>query len=87
MPQLWNKEKLIALTDGKDLNPRQAEHLGDGTPFTYGILATNTTDFDFGKRLNIYPYAIVEGKWAREIIDFAQKENIRINFDELGFFD
>lgn len=87
MPQLWNKEKLIALTDGRDLSPRQAENLGDGTSFTYGILATNTVDFDFGKRLNVYPYAIVEGKWAREMIDFTQKENIQIDFNELGFFN
>lgn len=87
MPQLWNREKLIVLTEGKDLSPRQAEHLGNGTPFTYGILATNAVDFDFGKRLNVYPYAIVEGKWAREMFDFAQRENLEIDFDGLGFFN
>ena len=87
MPQLWNREKLIALTNNVDLNPRQAEHLGAGTTFTYGILATNTVDFDFGKRLGVYPYAITEGKWAREMVDFAKRENLIIDFNGLGFFN
>lgn len=91
MPQLWNREKLIELTNNKDLNPREAEHLGENTPFThgfvYGIIATNNVDFDFGKIPHVYPYAIVEGKWAREMVGFAQKEGVAINFDELGFFN
>lgn len=87
MPQLWNKKKLIELTNGKDLNPRQAEQLGTNTPYTYGILATNITDFDFGKVPNVYPYAIVEGRWAKEMVAFTKKENIQIDFTELGFFD
>ena len=44
-------------------------------------------DIDFGKILNVYPYAIVEGKWAREMIKFTEQENIKIDFSVLGFFD
>lgn len=87
MPQIWNKKKLLELLKDKDLNPRQAEKLGKDTPYTYGILATNTTDIDFGKRLNVYPYAIVEGKWAKEMVVFCKQENIEIDFSELGFFE
>lgn len=87
MPQLWNRKKLIELTEGKELNPRQTERIGKGTPYNYGILATNTTDIDFGKKLNVYPYAITEGKWAKEIVEFAKQEGIEIDFSELGFFE
>ena len=44
-------------------------------------------NIDFGKKKNIYPYAITEGKWAREMIDFCKQENIEIDFSGLGFFD
>lgn len=87
MPQLWNRKKLIELLKDKDLNPRQAEKLGVDTPYTYGIIATTNVDFDFGKKPNVYPYAIVEGKWAKEMIDFAKSENVEIDFSELGFFE
>lgn len=87
MPQLWNRQKLIELTENIDLNPRQAEHLGTRTHYSYGIIATTNTDFDFGKKPNVYPYAIVEGMWAKEMIEFTKKENIEIDFSELGFFE
>lgn len=55
--------------------------------FNYGIITTNNTDIDFGKKKGIYPYAITEGKWAREMVDFCKNENIEIDFSELGLFD
>ena len=87
MPSLWNKDKLIELIDGRELSPRQVEKIGTNTPFNYGIITTNNTDIDFGKKKGIYPYAITEGKWAREMVDFCKNENIEIDFSELGFFD
>lgn len=86
MPQLWNKEKLMELLKDKELNPRKAENLGNGTNYNFGIIA-NYKHFDFGKRFGVYPYAITEGKWAREIIDFCKQENIEIDFNKLGFFN
>ena len=87
MPQLWNKKKLLELLKDKDLNPREAEKLGKGTPYNYGIIATTNKDINFGKKPNIYPYAITEGKWAKEIVEFAKQEEIEIDFNELGFFE
>lgn len=87
MPQLWNREKLIELIGDRELNPREVEKIGTNTPYIYGIITTNATDIDFGKVKNVYPYAITEGKWAREIVDFCKKEEIDIDFSELGFFD
>ena len=87
MPQLWNRKKLMELLKDKELNPRQAEKLGANTHYSYGIIATTNTDIDFGKKPNVYPYAIVEGKWAKEMIDFCKQENIEIDFSELGFFE
>ena len=87
MPQLWNRKKLMELLKDKELNPRQAEKLGANTHYSYGIIATTNTDIDFGKKPNVYPYAIVEGKWAKEMIDFSKQENIEIDFSELGFFE
>ena len=87
MPQLWNRKKLMELLKDKDLNPRQAEKLGANTPYSFGIIATDNEDIDFGKRLGVYPYAIVEGKWAKEMVDFAKQEGIVIDFSELGFFE
>lgn len=87
MPSLWNKEKLIELINGRELSPRAVEKIGANTPFNYGIITTNNTDIDFGKKKGIYPYAITEGKWAREMVDFCKNENIEIDFSELGFFD
>lgn len=86
MPQLWNRKKLMELLKDKNLNPREAERLGKGTNYTYGIIATTNHDFNFGKKPNVYPYAITEGRWAKEIVEFAKKENIEIDFNELGFF-
>lgn len=86
MPQLWNRKKLIELLKDKDLNPRQAEKLGVNSPYSFGIIATNLTDIDFGKKFGVYAYAITEGKWASEMIDFCKQENINIDFNELGFF-
>jgi hypothetical protein len=87
MPQLWNKNKLMELLKDKELNPRQAEKIGYGTNYSYGIIATTNTDIDFGKKPNVYPYAIVEGKWEKEMIDFCKQENVDIDFSELGFFE
>ena len=87
MPSLWNKKKLIELIGGRELNPRQVEKIGTNTPYNYGIITTNNTDIDFGKVKGVYPYAITEGKWAREIVDFAKNEGIEIDFSELGFFN
>lgn len=87
IPQLWNREKLIEIIGDKELNPRQVEKIGTNTPYNYGIITTNTTDIDFGKKKNVYPFAITEGKWAREMIDFCKNENIEIDFSKLGFFD
>ena len=87
MPQLWNKNKLMEILKNKALNPRQAEKIGKGLPYTFGIIATTNKDIDFGKVPNVYPYAIVEGKWAREMIKFAEQENIKIDFSVLGFFN
>ena len=87
MPSLWNKEKLIELINGRELSPRAVEKIGTNTPFNYGIITTNNKDIDFGKKKGIYPYAITEGKWAREMVDFCKNENIEIDFSELGFFD
>ena len=87
MPQIWNRKKLIELIHNKDLSPRDTEHLGKDTPYSFGIIATGQQDFDFGKRPRIYPYAIVEGKWAREIIEFCKQEGIEIDFSKLGFYD
>ena len=87
MPQLWNRKKLMELLKDKNLNPREAERLGKNTTYSYGIIGTTNTDFNFGKTPNVYPYAIVEGKWAREMIEFCKQENIEIDFSELGFFE
>lgn len=86
MPQLWNRKKLIELTENIELNPREMERVGKGTNYNFGIIATTNTDIDFGKKPFVYPYAIVEGKWAKEMIEFAKQEQVEINFDDLGFF-
>lgn len=87
MPQLWNRKKLIEILTDKDLTPRKAEKLGANLPYNFGIIATYLIDIDFGKRLYVYPYAITEGKWAKEMIEFCKQENIEIDFSELGFFE
>lgn len=69
------------------MSPRETEHLGKDVPYSFGIIATGQQDFDFGKRPHIYPYAIVEGKWAREMVEFCEKEGIKIDFNKLGFYN
>lgn len=87
MPQIWNREKLIELTEGQDKNPREAEHLAQDTNYSFGIIASDNLGIDFGKKAHVYPYAIVEGKWAREMVDFCEQEQVEIDFDKLGFFE
>lgn len=86
MPQLWNKDKLIEIIGDKELSPRQVEHIGKGTPYIYGII-NDTSYIDFGKVKGIYPYAITEGKWAKEIVSFCKQEQVEIDFSGLGFYD
>lgn len=86
MPQLWNKDKLIELIGNKELSPRAVEKIGTNTPYIYGIINSNIY-FNFGKIRGVYPYAITEGKWAREMVDFCKSENIEIDFSGLGFFN
>lgn len=86
MPSLWNKDKLIELIGGRELSPRAVEKIGKDTPYNYGIINSNSY-INFGKTKGIYPYAITEGKWAREMIDFCKSEQVEIDFSELGFFD
>ncbi len=87
MPQIWNRKKLIELIHGKDKSPRETEHLGKDVPYVFGICATAPQDIDFGKKPHVYAYGIVEGKWAREIVDFCEQEGISIDFNKLGFFN
>lgn len=87
MPQLWNKDKLIELIGGRELSPREVEKIGTNSKFNFGIITTDNVDIDFGKKKHVYPYAITEGRWAREIIDFCKQENIEIDFSSLGFFN
>ena len=87
MPQLWNKRKLIELIGCRELSPRAVEKLGTNTRFNFGIITTNNTDVDFGKIKHVYPYAITEGRWAKEIVEFCKKEEVEIDFSELGFFN
>ena len=86
MPSLWNKDKLIELIGDRALKPRAVEHIGNNTPYNYGIITSNKY-INFGKIKGVYPYAITEGKWAKEIVGFCEKEQIKIDFSELGFFD
>lgn len=87
MPSLWNKDKLIELIGGRELSPRQVENIGKNTPYNYGIISTNNIDIDFGKVKGVYQYAITEGKWAKEMIDFCKQEQVEIDFSELGFYE
>lgn len=81
---LWNKDKLINVLKD-DSNPWDVEYKQDTKGYDYYI---NGGDFiiDWGYEPFIFT-GICKGKWCRNVIPFFEKEGIKINYEERGFYD
>lgn len=81
---MWQKDKLLTILN-ITCQPWEIERLNIAHDFEYYI---NSGDFiiDFGYT---FPntMGITKGKWAREIIPFFEKENIKVNYECRGFYD
>lgn len=81
---LWDKDKLINILE-KDSDPWSVEYNQNTKGYDYLI---NSGDYiiDWGyKYMN--PVGICKGKWAREIVDFFNKEGIKMDYEKRGFID
>jgi glycosyltransferase involved in cell wall biosynthesis len=84
-PSLWNRCKLIELLQ-KDMTPHEWEVQILDSEYDFYI---NTTELimDIGYYEDRKPWCVVQGKWAVECRELFEKENIKVDFLERGFFD
>jgi glycosyltransferase involved in cell wall biosynthesis len=83
-PSMWNRLKLIELLKG-DMNPWKWETQILDSPYEFYI---NTEDLiiDIGY-YNYKQWSIKQSKWCVEIQPFFDKENIRVDYTQRGFYD
>lgn len=81
---LWDKDKLIDILEG-EFSPWQVEYNQNTKGYDYYI---NDGDYiiDWGY-IAFNPTGLVKGKWVKNMIPFFEKEGIKINFNERGFYD
>lgn len=81
---VWNKKKLLDVLS-KDTNCWDIEESQDTKGYDYLI---NGGDYiiDFGYKTWQH-CGLKRGKWCREIIPFFEKENIKIDYEQRGFYD
>lgn len=81
---LWDKEKLIDILE-KDSDPWTVEYNQETKGYDYLI---NSDDYiiNWGY-IAFNPTGLVKGKWVKNMIPFFEKEGIKINFNERGFYD
>jgi len=84
MCSMWQKDKLINILN-ITCRPWEIERLNIAFDYEYYI---NSGDYiiDVGYKFQ-KPFAITKGKWAREIVPFFEKENIKIDYERRGFYD
>lgn len=81
---MWQKDKLMTILN-ITCKPWEIERLNIAHDFDYYI---NSGDYiiDYGYEFQ-KPFAITKGKWAREVVDFFEKEGIKIDYSIRGFYD
>jgi len=81
---MWQKKALLDVLN-ITCQPWEIERLNIAFDYEYYI---NSGDFiiDIGYEFQ-KPFAITKGKWAKEIIPFFEKEGIKINYEDRGFYD
>lgn len=81
---MWQKDKLLSVLN-ITCNCWEIERLNISFDYEYYI---NSEDFIINVGYEFQkPFAITKGKWAKEIIPFFEKENIKVNYEERGFYD
>lgn len=81
---LWNKEKLINVLE-KDSDPWSVEYNQETKGFDYYI---NSEDYIIDWGYETYkPCGLFKGKWTRNIVEFFEKEGIKIDYEKRGFVD
>lgn len=81
---LWQRDKLIDVLS-RDSDPWDVELNQDNRGYDYYI---NSGDYiiNWGY-ITWIPTGIFKGKWCKNIIPFFEKENIKVNYEERGFYD
>lgn len=81
---LWDRKKLIDVLKGEH-DPWYVEFARDNCGYDFYI---NSEDYiiDWGYETWI-PTGVFKGKWCKNIIPFFEKEGIKINYEERGFYD
>lgn len=80
---IWQKEKLIQALN-ITCRPWEIERLN----IAVGEYYINSEDFiiDIGYTFQ-RPFGLTRGKWAKEVVSFFEKEGIKVNYEERGFYD
>lgn len=81
---LWDKKKLIDILEGEH-DPWYVEENPNPKGYDFYI---NSGEYiiDWGY-VTYIPSGLVKGKWTRNIIEFFEKEGIKIDYEKRGFID
>ena len=83
MIQLWNKEKLLLILQGIDVDPWIFERVNHHLNYRFLINANNHKGLiNFGKIDSTYNWGVVRGKWSQEVLSFFEQEGIKINISK-----
>ena len=81
---IWDKKKLLDVLS-KDTNCWDIEESQDTKGYDY-LINGGEYIIDFGYKTWQH-CGLKRGKWCREIIPFFEKENIKIDYEQRGFYD
>lgn len=84
-PGIWNRRKLIEQLSIPQ-NPWEWELSNILTYDKYYINSSGKTIIDTG-RYHGYSTGLIRGKWAKEIVDFFEEENILVDYSKRGFLE
>ena len=81
---MWQKDKLMDVLN-ITCKPWEIERLNIAFDYEYYI---NSEDFiiNIGYKFQ-KPFGITKSKWAREVVDFFEKEGIEMDYSKRGFYD
>lgn len=81
---LWQKDKLYEVLY-RDCNPWEVEGEQNNHGFDYYI---NSGDYIINWGYEAFkPAGIFKGKWCKEIVDFFEREGIKVDYKKKGFCD
>ena len=84
MCNLFDREKLMSILNDLNCDPWTFESINHHKNYTY-LISKNGDFLNFGYGDRKW-FGIRKGKWCLEIVDFFNKENIKVDYNVRGFY-